>query len=320
MIVTVLIYYLQIAQIGFILLRKGDVIMTDLHMHTIHSDGSDDVETLLKNAESKKLNLISITDHNSVQAYKVLKNPKIRKSFSGEILPGAEFSTSINGETIEILGYGIDPDKTESFIDESYLSGADLQLNRFDKIYRRYTELGLKINVSIHDFNPNTMFARPFIYKDITRNKENLKFFKYSESFYNYDSYIRRESNNPESLMYVSESDFQPTPNKVIDAIHNAGGLAFIAHMFLYSEKIHGDINRIISEYNPDGFECYYSKFSESQTKNILKICRDNNLLISGGSDYHGSNRPGTELGTGLGNLCVSEVEINKWARSCLKL
>lgn len=294
--------------------------MTDLHMHTIHSDGSDDVETLLKNAGSKKLDLISITDHNSVQAYKVLKNPEIRKNFSGEILTGTELSTCINGETIEILGYGIDPNKIEDFISKSYLSGADVQIAMFYKLYRRYTKLGLKINAGINDFNPNTMFARPFIYKDITRHKENLKFFKYSESFYNYDSYIRREANNPESPMYTGEPEHQPTPSEVINAIHNAGGLAFIAHIFLYSEKIHGDINRLVSEYKPDGFECYYSKFSESQTENILKFCRDNALLISGGSDYHGSKRPGTELGTGLGNLCVSETEINKWAKSCLKL
>lgn len=293
--------------------------MIDLHMHSIHSDGKDDVETLLKNAQAKNLTLISITDHDSVQAYNVLKNPEIRKIFSGEILPGTELSTSIEGETVEILGYGIHPDKIESFISNHYLSGADAQIEIFNRIYKRYTKLGLKINVDIHDFDARTMFARPFIYNEIIKHAENLKFFKYSESFYDYACYIRRETHNPDSPMYIGIPENRPTPFEIIDAIHSAGGLAFIAHAFLYSKKIYENIERIVAEYKPDGLECYYSKFSEQQTDRILKICRNNALLISGGSDYHGGKRP-EALGTGLGNLCVNETEVNRWAKNCFKL
>ena len=81
--------------------------MTDLHIHTNNSDGSDSVSQILEKAQAMGINLISITDHNKVSAYRELKDKKIRSGFSGEIISGTELTTTLDGETIEILGYGI---------------------------------------------------------------------------------------------------------------------------------------------------------------------------------------------------------------------
>ena len=87
---------------------KGEK-MIDLHIHTNHSDGTDSVEELLKKAEAKKLEVISITDHDSVGAYYELEEkPELRKLFSGKIIIGSEFKTCYKRVPIEILGYGID--------------------------------------------------------------------------------------------------------------------------------------------------------------------------------------------------------------------
>ena len=86
--------------------------MIDLHMHTNHSDGTDTVEELLKKAEAKKLEIISITDHDSVGAYYELeKRPELRNLFSGKIIIGSELKTCYKRVPIEILGYGIDYNK-----------------------------------------------------------------------------------------------------------------------------------------------------------------------------------------------------------------
>ena len=85
--------------------------MIDLHIHTIHSDGTDTVEELLLNAEKANLEIISITDHDSVGAYKELEKEEIRRLFSGKIIVGTELKTHYKGIPIEVLAYGIDYNK-----------------------------------------------------------------------------------------------------------------------------------------------------------------------------------------------------------------
>ena len=83
--------------------------MIDLHTHTNHSDGTLSVLELLKEAEAKKLEMISITDHDGIGAYLEMdNNPDIRKIFNGDILIGSELKTFYDGVSIEILGYGFD--------------------------------------------------------------------------------------------------------------------------------------------------------------------------------------------------------------------
>ena len=86
--------------------------MIDLHMHTSYSDGTDSLSELLDNAEKKKLEIISITDHDEIAAYIELNaHPDLRKKFSGVIIPGAELKTVYHSVPIEVLAYGIDYQK-----------------------------------------------------------------------------------------------------------------------------------------------------------------------------------------------------------------
>jgi len=99
--------------------------MIDLHLHTNYSDGTDTVKELLKNAESQKQDIISITDHDSVDAYNELENIDTRKLFSGKIIVGAELKTFYNGVPMEVLGYGIDYKK----IKINKINVYDIQVN-----------------------------------------------------------------------------------------------------------------------------------------------------------------------------------------------
>lgn len=69
----------------------------------------------------------------------------------------------------------------------------------------------------------------------------------------------------------------------------------------------------MLNEYGIDGVECYYSKFSEEQIKLAEKLAIENNKYRSGGSDFHGLNSPGIELGIGRGNLRVETSIIKEW-------
>ena len=84
--------------------------MIDLHIHTTSSDGSDEPKDILIKAQQSGLKYISITDHDSIGAYKKLRELKVNRYFEGNIIPGCEFSVVHNGKPIEVLGYGIDLD------------------------------------------------------------------------------------------------------------------------------------------------------------------------------------------------------------------
>ena len=94
--------------------------MVDLHMHTMHSDGTWSTKRLLEEAEKAKLDYISITDHNSVEAYKDIENIDISNIYTGKIITGCEFSCIFNDRRIELLGYNIDTIKTSKWVKENY--------------------------------------------------------------------------------------------------------------------------------------------------------------------------------------------------------
>ena len=95
--------------------------MIDLHIHTKYSDGTDEVIELLKNAEKVGLEIISITDHNTVKAYEKLETINVKEYYSGKIIPGIEMNTKVLGIPIEVLGYGIDYKKMNELIPNIFL-------------------------------------------------------------------------------------------------------------------------------------------------------------------------------------------------------
>ena len=100
--------------------------MIDIHTHTTYSDGSSSVEEILKEANSANINIFSITDHNTIDAYDEVK--KLRYLFSGNIISGVEITTTYKGETIEVLGYGFDLDKMKKLLSENVLNFEEKQL------------------------------------------------------------------------------------------------------------------------------------------------------------------------------------------------
>lgn len=92
--------------------------MIDLHIHTTYSDGSYSLKEILEEAQNKKLDIISITDHDCVKAYNELKNIDVKKIYKGNIITGCEFKCVFPEYKlpIEILGYGFETSIIEEFL------------------------------------------------------------------------------------------------------------------------------------------------------------------------------------------------------------
>lgn len=296
----------------YVIIQLGEN-MIDLHIHTNYSDGSSTVKEVLEEANKLSLNIISITDHNVVGAYDELEKADIRKLFNGEIIKGCEITTTYNGEVIEVIGYDFDLTTMKKLLKQNVLSTEQKQLKEFELIKKRYKEIGVIFNEENIVFNPKKESCRSYLVKEIKRYPENYKFFLEKSSIENKSGFTRNEVYNPKSPLYVDESSLYPSLERAIDIVHKSGGLCFLAHVFAYSPTISKELDNIVSNYNLDGIECYYTTFTEEQILFLKDYCEKHNLFMSGGSDFHGNNKLNHNMGIGRGNMNIQESLIDSW-------
>lgn len=288
--------------------------MIDLHIHTNHSDGTDSVEELLKNAEKAHLEVISITDHDSVEAYIELeKNPKLRELYSGKIIVGTELKTFYAKTSIEVLGYGFDYKTLRiHHIDEQKMQ-EDI-LNKYISIAK---EEGLKYDekeMYVDRKNPYKQWGSFVFANEVLKYEENKKIIERLGNF-TPTNFFREHQSNENSKFYYDESYCSIDINETISRIHEAGGLAFLAHGFIYpfKDKVK-TIEEILSTTDIDGIECIYPLFSEEERKIAFDLCKKYNKYMSGGTDYHANNKPDISLGTGkCNNVCIQKEFIDSW-------
>ncbi len=291
--------------------------MIDIHMHTIYSDGDKTVEEVLKMCEKRRLEYISITDHDTCKQYddEALKCNKI---FSGKIIKGSELHAVFQNKNIEILAYNINTNLINQWCEKYY---SDDKLREQQKICRQRLfdicdKHGLIYDESkIRKPKKASEYVERPIYEELIKHNENHKILgEFTESF---SVFFRKGLANPESSYFMNHIEFRPPCREVIDIIHKAGGKAFLAHPFEYKfEDTIGFIDDLRKEAELDGIECFHPSSADDNKKDILvDYARRNNLYISGGSDYHGSPKPDIEIGVGRGNLNVSEEIIEEWIR-----
>ncbi len=286
--------------------------MIDLHIHSNYSDGTDDISDILKKAEKFGLKYISITDHNNCKAYDELNNSSIRNIFSGKIIKGIEMNTKILDIPIEVLGYGIDTDKMNSITENLYLKTEDRNKLEFTRLLKKCSELGIKLNDNIEKNYDGKIYASKYLHTAIIQNDENKKFID-NESWENSNVFYRKYMSNPNTKLFVNVDDILPSFDKVCKVIKDCGGLIFIPHIYEYRENSNKILKEILNKDIIDGIECFYTTFSKEQSDFLVNICKQYNLFMSGGSDYHGTFKPDVEIGTGKGNLKIEERVIKNW-------
>ena len=291
--------------------------MIDLHMHTKKSDGSDTTEELIKKAEGMKLKYISITDHDNIHAHEEIRDRHLEKNFSGKIITGIEIKCIYKKRTIEVLGYKYDLNKMSEWVTNFYKDKFKevLQRKYFDKTYDACKQLGFKLTEKDKiDWNPKTDWASFTIYSDLKKYKENEGV--YADDILNdFTTFNKKYCSDMNSILYIDKSDDYPSLETAIKAIKDAGGLVFVAHVFIYKaiKDKEAFINDLIENYDIDGFECYHSEFTDDQIQYLLNLTKEKGLLRSGGSDYHGINKIRIDMATGKGNLKIDASLVEDW-------
>ena len=286
--------------------------MIDLHMHTNNSDGTENCISVLKKCEEKKLDYISITDHNTVNAYFELENLDIKKYFSGKIIPGVELNTKVLNIPIEILGYGIDYNKMSELLKKIYIPPEERNLIEAKRLYDKCIKYGIKLDENCLNNFKADQFASGFFHKEITKHEENKNLIS-PEAWEASKILYRQYMSDPKAPLYVEMDDLVPDFETASSLVKQAGGLVFIPHIYEYKRNSKAILENILENYSIDGIECYYTTFSDEQHNEILEISKQHNLFISGGSDFHGSCRPEVDIGKGFGNLQIPTDIISDW-------
>ena len=291
--------------------------MIDLHIHSTYSDGTYNPIELLKKAEKIGLEIISITDHESIDAHIELSNVNIKECDKGKVITGIELKTAYKSVPIEILGYGVNVEKIKKLMNIQAENKRKVQVKYLEYLKSIGKKIGLKFDENVQMSSENIWSGLTFL-NSIQRTEKNREVIEKYNIGLSGDTFYRNCQSNPNNIFYIDEAKDMLSPKEIIEEIHNAGGLAFLAHSLIYAW---GDMPRqlevveeFINEYDIDGLECYHSLFSNEGTEELLKICDKYNLYKSGGSDYHGIDKPYIELGTGKeNNLNISKDLVSEW-------
>ena len=272
----------------------------DLHTHSTFSDGTKSPKELLEIAIEKNLAAIALTDHDTLDgideallACKKLNESKEHESIDSltneshpiELIPGVEVSTHWDKCEVHIVGLFVDQHNKE-FLDFLAIQ-RNSRVNRNIQVCKNFTDIGIPLTYE-------TMLE---LYPDAVITRAHLG--DRNEAF---DRYL-----NPGKPAYVSRQKVDP--KEAIKYIHGAGGIAILAHPILYHL---GDValNKLVLELKEaglDGIEALYSTYKPADERQIREIAAKYDLLLSGGSDYHGSNKPHIDLGVGMGKLFIPE-------------
>ena len=263
--------------------------MIDLHTHTINSDGDFTTEETLIEAGNNGLEILSITDHNNVNAYDELKKIPVKKYYNGIIITGVELEFVKDGRLFDMLGYGFDLDKIRNSdiikegITHSTVEGETITLNKLKSIC---DSLGIIYSKDLYIKAPNNM-ANDVLLDDIITHKENEE--KLRElGITDRSSFYRSHFCEPKSPFYIDQTEGKYDVFYVVKTIREAGGKAFFAHPFVYKlPNLKEFLDELVSNGLLDGIECEHRKFTEENIEWIKDYCNKHGLLKCGGSDRH---------------------------------
>jgi predicted metal-dependent phosphoesterase TrpH len=257
--------------------------MVDLHMHSLYSDGTFSVLELIKRAKEKGIKILSLTDHDTVEGLQEAKKECIENNI--KFINGIEISTEYNGKEVHILGYFID-EKNESLIRFSE-EMKQARITRNEKTIKILNSHGIEITKedtyreAEGSIISRTHLARALMTKGYVKDVK--------EAFSRYVG--------SDGIAYVPKSNL--TPFDGIKIIKDGGGLAFLAHPKLIGleEEAFLRLVKDMKDNGLDGIETYYSLFSKADIEYFEKTAEKFSLIKSAGSDFHGANRKGVDIG-----------------------
>lgn len=276
----------------------------DLHVHSTRSDGTYSPAELVDYATEKGLAAFALTDHDTVSGLDEAISYAAQLRSNGsvevpEVIPGIEFSTeyqgspSSRGQDVHIVGLYINHHapafaaQLQEFIDS--------RTTRNLKMCRLLQEAGIDITYeALLEAFPGAVITRAHYAKYML--------------IHGYVGSIREAFDR-----YVGDrcSCYVPrekvTPSQAVKLILEADGIPVLAHPILYhmSDERLERLTASLTEDGLIGIEAIYSTYKPHEERQIRRLADRHGLKISGGSDFHGSNKPGLDLGCGYGRLFV---------------
>jgi predicted metal-dependent phosphoesterase TrpH len=258
--------------------------LIDLHSHTNESDGTCSPAELIEEAVRCGVDTLGITDHDTFQGYN--QAVPLAAAAGVELVCGIELSTKLHGHSVHLLGYFLQTGRLDDF--RTWV--LDLQAARRERNIRlvaRLQELGFDITLEEAEARGRGMTGRPHFAKIMVEKGyvANLR-----QAF---DDYLDESATG-----YVYRRE--PLFAEGVDHIRKAGGIASLAHPV----RVKGDVPALMPELCDSGLnaiEAYHSDHDAAHTRQYLDLAARYGLMVTGGSDFHGTVKPGVMLGTGCG-------------------
>lgn len=274
---------------------KNSEKIIDMHTHTNYSDGELSPQELIRLAIDKKIETLAITDHNTIEGLKTIdRKSEIIKKSGIRVINGIELSAKSNVGRMHILGYGID--LNSELLNKKMSDLKDISINSvlsiMEQIKRDY---GIRFRYDdIKELvNANHNLGRPDLAKLCIK--------------YGYASTVEEAFNKYliEAYNKTRKTDNKLQYEECLELIIKSGGIPVLAHpkSLELREKEFLVLLKDMISCGLKGIEVYHSSHTKEEMEYYLEIANKYNLLISGGSDFHGKNvKPDIELGSGKNN------------------
>ena len=261
----------------------------DLHTHSLKSDGAQTPADVVRTAHAAGLSAMALSDHDNIDG--VREAMAEGEKLGIEVIPAVELSAQVDTE-LHILGYFIDLENKK--LKEAMAYSLVVRDQRQEETCRKLNEQGFQITMDElrEEAHGNPVLCRAHFAQIMVRKG-------YAESvqdcFKKYLSVGCYAYSNKQALL----------PHEAVSLIHEAGGIAVAAHLHLIKME-DAPLKHFLADLIPhglDGVEGYYTDYTPEMEVRYRGIAKELGLVLSGGTDYHGANKPHISIGRGRGGL-----------------
>ena len=279
--------------------------LIDLHVHSNASDGTYAPAEVVRRAKEGGLKAIALTDHDTIDG--LAEAVAAGERYGVEVIPGVEVSARFPGGSMHVLGLGLN--YRNGHLGERLAVLQKARAERNPQIIAKLNDLGIKITLEqVAEISGRGQMGRPHIARALM---ESGYVRTIQEAF---DIYLRNDGK-----AYVAK--FRFPPEEAIAMIRDVQGVPVLAHPFTLGLGSAFALKHTLEELTAlglAGIEAIYAEHTPEQEALYLRLARELGLLITGGSDYHGENKPEITLGhmTCQARLTYERVEaLQAWRR-----
>ncbi|PSG98447.1 phosphoesterase [Thermoplasmatales archaeon SW_10_69_26] len=261
----------------------------DLQTHSVHSDGTLTPTEIVERAAETDLAAVALTDHDTTSGLEAFEQAGEDRDV--ETVPGVELSARVGRQDVDILGYFVDPD--DETLQEVMEKARRFRRERAPEMIERLAEVGAPIEIeAVEEHAGEAAIGRPHIAQALVDagHVDDV-----DEAF--------AELIGEEQPGCVPKERLDPP--EAIGAIHSAHGVAVLAHPSHIHPAAFGRILEVLFEAGVDGIEVWHSDHDRNHEQFFGQQAAKHGLVKTGGSDFHGDNKPDIALGEGRGDLGV---------------